>query len=189
VSRAGTRRSIAPSSFESPIVSPITTRPVSISRRLGLILPSNMPNSAKYKGSHRHKGSRTSASSQSGRTGSSRSSTASRHSTARSSSVASVRPPRHRQQSQRAPFVQASSRIIPADAQQSGDLAPETEDVNDDTLSEVIMALDMTPRGTVGCCYYIAREERLYFMEDIQIGDVDIVDTCGSPYRERRARY
>lgn len=40
------------------------------------------------------------------------------------------------------------------------------------------MAVDMTPRGTVGCCYYVARNERLYFMEDIQIGDVDIVDTC-----------
>ncbi|KAF2632157.1 hypothetical protein BU25DRAFT_487709 [Macroventuria anomochaeta] len=39
------------------------------------------------------------------------------------------------------------------------------------------MAVDMTPRGTVGCCYYVAREEKLYFMEDIQIGDDDIVDT------------
>ncbi|KAF3043231.1 MutS protein msh5 [Didymella heteroderae] len=39
------------------------------------------------------------------------------------------------------------------------------------------MAVDMTPHGTVGCCYYVAREERLYFMEDLQIGDVDMVDT------------
>lgn len=39
------------------------------------------------------------------------------------------------------------------------------------------MAVDMTPRGTVGCCYYVAREEKLYFMEDVQIGDADIVDT------------
>ena len=143
-----------------------------------------MPNNTKYKGPYRYKGSRTSASSRSGRTGSSRSSTVPRQSTARSSSVASVRPPRHRQQSQRAPFVQTSSRVARSDAQHSGDLAPETEDANDDTLSEVIMAVDMTPRGTVGCCYYVAREERLYFMEDIQTGDVDIVDTCGSPSRE-----
>lgn len=140
--------------------------------------PFNMPNNARYKGPYRHKGSRTSAPPRSGRTGSSLSSTVSRRSTARSSSVASARPPRHRQQSQQAPFAYISSRIAASDAQKSGDLASEDGDTNDDTLSEVIMAVDMTPRGTVGCCYYVAREERLYFMEDIQIGDVDIVDTC-----------
>ncbi|KAF3049875.1 MutS protein msh5 [Didymella keratinophila] len=129
-------------------------------RRLGLISPFKMPNNTKYKGPYCHKGSRTSASSRT-----------------RSSSVASVRPPRHRQQTHHAPFVQTPSRVAPSDAQQSGDFTLETEDANDDTLSEVIMAVDMTPRGTVGCCYYVAREERLYFMEDIQIGDVDIVDT------------
>ncbi|KAI4708272.1 hypothetical protein J4E89_006894 [Alternaria sp. Ai002NY15] len=39
------------------------------------------------------------------------------------------------------------------------------------------MAVDMTPRGTVGCCYYVARDEKLYFMEDIQCGDVDVIDS------------
>lgn len=76
--------------------------------------------------------------------------------------------------------MQSSSRITPSDALQSGDIAAEHDDAHDDTLTEVVMAVDMTPRGTVGCCYYVAREERLYFMEDIQVGDVDIVDTCGS---------
>jgi DNA mismatch repair protein MSH5 len=47
----------------------------------------------------------------------------------------------------------------------------------DDTLNEVVMAVDMTPRGTVGCCYYVARDEKLFFMEDIQFGHVDVVDT------------
>jgi DNA mismatch repair protein MSH5 len=46
----------------------------------------------------------------------------------------------------------------------------------DDTLNEVVMAVDMTPRGTVGCCYYVARDEKLFFMEDIQFGDADVVD-------------
>jgi len=50
---------------------------------------------------------------------------------------------------------------------------------NDETLIEVIMAVDMTPRGTVGCCYYVARDEKLYFMEDIQCGDVDVIDSRG----------
>ncbi|UPX10844.1 uncharacterized protein EKO05_0001482 [Ascochyta rabiei] len=39
------------------------------------------------------------------------------------------------------------------------------------------MAVDLTPRGTVGCCYYVARDEKLCFMEDMQIGGADIVDT------------
>jgi DNA mismatch repair protein MSH5 len=38
------------------------------------------------------------------------------------------------------------------------------------------MAVDMTPRGAVGCCYYVARDEKLYFMEDVQLGDVNVVD-------------
>lgn len=73
--------------------------------------------------------------------------------------------------------MQSGSRIAPLDTQQ-GDLSAAHDDVNDDTLSEVIMVVDVTPRGTVGCCYYVAREEKLYFMEDIQIGNVDIVDNC-----------
>lgn len=72
--------------------------------------------------------------------------------------------------------MQSSSRLTPSDAEQ-GDLTAEHDDIKDDTLGEVIMAVDMTPRGTVGCCYYVAREEKLYFMEDIQIGDANIVDT------------
>lgn len=72
--------------------------------------------------------------------------------------------------------MQISSQSTHSNPQQ-GDLHAEHDDINDDTLSEVIMAVDMTLRGTVGCCYYVAREEKLYFMEDIQIGDVDIVDT------------
>lgn len=45
-------------------------------------------------------------------------------------------------------------------------------------LNEIVMAVDLNTRGTVGCCYYIASEERLYFMEDIQYGHVDVVDSC-----------
>ena len=42
------------------------------------------------------------------------------------------------------------------------------------------MAVDLKERGTVGCCYYVAREEKLYFMEDVQLGGVDVVDACRS---------
>jgi DNA mismatch repair protein MSH5 len=46
----------------------------------------------------------------------------------------------------------------------------------DDTINEVVMSVDLTTRGTVGCCYYIARDEKMFFMEDIQFGDVDVIE-------------
>jgi DNA mismatch repair protein MSH5 len=49
---------------------------------------------------------------------------------------------------------------------------------DEDTLSEVIMAVNMLPNGTVGCAYYVARVEKLYFMEDVRMGGPDAVDAC-----------
>jgi len=49
-------------------------------------------------------------------------------------------------------------------------------DKQDDTLNEIVMAVDLSPGGAVGCCYYVAREEKMFFMEDIQMADVDVVD-------------
>ena len=43
------------------------------------------------------------------------------------------------------------------------------------------MAVDIRERGTVGCCYYVAREEKLYFMEDVKLGGVDVIDGCTFP--------
>jgi DNA mismatch repair protein MSH5 len=39
------------------------------------------------------------------------------------------------------------------------------------------MAVDLRERGTVGCAYYVAREEKMYFMEDVRFGGVDVVET------------
>jgi DNA mismatch repair protein MSH5 len=47
-------------------------------------------------------------------------------------------------------------------------------------LSEVIMAVNLTDRGAIGCAYYVAQTETLYFMEDVQMGDADMVDSCKS---------
>ncbi|KAL8859369.1 MAG: hypothetical protein Q9178_004047 [Gyalolechia marmorata] len=47
----------------------------------------------------------------------------------------------------------------------------------DDALNEVIMAVDLRDRGTVGCAYYIAREEKLYMMQDVSSGGIDIIET------------
>ena len=51
----------------------------------------------------------------------------------------------------------------------------EREDL--DRLNEIIMAAEMKERGSVGCAYYIAREEKLYLMEDIKYAGLEIVDT------------
>lgn len=44
-----------------------------------------------------------------------------------------------------------------------------------EALNEVIMAVDLTDRGAIGCAYYVARTETLY-MEDVQMGDAEMVD-------------
>lgn len=47
-----------------------------------------------------------------------------------------------------------------------------------DSLDEVIMAVDLRDKGTVGCCYYVAREEKLYLMEDVKYGGIEVIGAC-----------
>ena len=68
---------------------------------------------------------------------------------------------------------------------------PLVDDFDDDqeTLQEIVMAINVTDRNTIGCAYYTAREEKLLLMEDVQSGSPDIVDTCKSPrvtFRDKR---
>lgn len=59
------------------------------------------------------------------------------------------------------------------------DAAVFDNDIEDaDHLNEVIMAIDLRERGTVGCCYYVAMEEKLYLMEDVKHGGLEIVQAC-----------
>jgi DNA mismatch repair protein MSH5 len=46
-----------------------------------------------------------------------------------------------------------------------------------DLVNEIIMAIDIKKGGTLGCAYYVAREETLFLMQDIASGDLEIVDT------------
>ena len=52
-------------------------------------------------------------------------------------------------------------------------------EAEDDSLNEVVMALDQRSRDTIGCCYYSAREDILYLMNDTKYGDLDIIDSRG----------
>lgn len=45
-----------------------------------------------------------------------------------------------------------------------------------DAVNETIMAVDMQRRGCIGCAYYVAREQKLYLMEDIKLANLDIID-------------
>ncbi|KAF2088890.1 hypothetical protein K490DRAFT_64102 [Saccharata proteae CBS 121410] len=51
------------------------------------------------------------------------------------------------------------------------------EDADLDALNEVVMAIDLRDRGTVGCAYYVAREEKLHFMEDSRLGGLEMIDS------------
>lgn len=55
---------------------------------------------------------------------------------------------------------------------------------DESTLSEVIMAVNVSEKGTVGCAYYVARNETLYFMEEVSVRGAEIVDSrqCISIY-------
>lgn len=48
----------------------------------------------------------------------------------------------------------------------------------DDDLDQVVMAIDMKECGTVGCCYYVAQEEKLYILGDIRSSGTEAVETC-----------
>ena len=55
--------------------------------------------------------------------------------------------------------------------------------VEDDfeSMSEVIMSIDVKERCT-GCCYYTARDETMYFMEDMKLGSLDMVENCKAQF-------
>lgn len=134
-----------------------------------------MPRQPAFKVAFRPKNSRSSASSSSNRRGKTRRATAStstsRRSSVHSASTTHAGLSRPRVQIYRGPFLDDTSTETPSEVNQQAD-------ENDDLLNEVIMAVDLTSRGTVGCCYYVAREEKLYFMEDMQFGNADVVDSC-----------
>ncbi|KAJ9303252.1 hypothetical protein DTO271G3_626 [Paecilomyces variotii] len=47
----------------------------------------------------------------------------------------------------------------------------------DEDLDRVVMAVDIRDKGTVGCCYYVAREEKIYLFSDAHVADMTIIET------------
>ena len=52
---------------------------------------------------------------------------------------------------------------------------------NCESMSEVIMSIDVKER-CIGCCYYTARDETMYFMEDMKLGGLDMVEKCKAKF-------
>jgi DNA mismatch repair protein MSH5 len=52
------------------------------------------------------------------------------------------------------------------------------EQSEDEEVDQIIMAIDMKEKQTIGCCYYVAQEEKLYLLEDVQSGGLEIIEKC-----------
>ncbi|TIA61527.1 hypothetical protein D6C77_03421 [Aureobasidium pullulans] len=90
------------------------------------------------------------------------------------SRLATPNPSNNSRQTSSAPSVpcrQPSASVAPSQSRDDFD-----DDVSDEALDEIVMAVDMKPRGIVGCAYYVAAEEKLYFMEDVELGGPEVVE-------------
>lgn len=47
-----------------------------------------------------------------------------------------------------------------------------------DCSNEVIMAVDMRNGNTIGCCYYVGSEEKMYLLNDVKLGDIETIRNC-----------
>lgn len=74
----------------------------------------------------------------------------------------------------------------PSATPRSASPAPPAPDIHgrsdsvEELLDHVIVAVDAKEMGNVGCAYYIAREERLFCMEDVSKGGVESIERCQS---------
>jgi DNA mismatch repair protein MSH5 len=57
-------------------------------------------------------------------------------------------------------------------------VTPARTDAPEELLDHVIVAIDVKEKGSVGCAYYIAREERLLCMEDVPRGGIESIERC-----------
>lgn len=101
-----------------------------------------------------------------------------------SKKIASVHHSTHRpNQTDRSAYTRTPRfRAVTASTPEYGLSPEEVADIDDrenaDSMNEIIMAIDVTGQGNVGCSYYIAREERLLLLSDVPSGGLEVVDVC-----------
>ncbi|KAI5309465.1 MutS protein msh5 [Ascosphaera atra] len=75
------------------------------------------------------------------------------------------------------PGVQFQGQLLP-EASSVG--RPANQEVQDDSTfdneAQIVMAIDIKSKDTVGCCYYVSDEQTLYLLEDITSGGNDMVE-------------
>jgi hypothetical protein len=98
---------------------------------------------------------------------------------ARESTAGTARPKRSRRRdstasgpSQRRRRTTTSSVILGTDDIETR--APNSRGADED---EIVMAINVRNRNTVGCTYYVARNETMYLMEDCKLGNVHMIDS------------
>ncbi len=109
-----------------------------------------------------------------------------KHSSQRPTKRVSLRPPTVQLGSEGLSSQQhyvATHPRVQAISSSEGEIRSEDESVIEeredaDSLNEVIMCVDMRDRGTVGCCYYVARDQKLYIMADVTYVGVEVIETC-----------
>ncbi|EPS25691.1 hypothetical protein PDE_00625 [Penicillium oxalicum 114-2] len=57
-------------------------------------------------------------------------------------------------------------------------MSRDRDDLVDEELGHVIVAVDIKDQGTVGCAYYVAENETLFLLGDGRFGGMDAIDTC-----------
>ncbi|KLJ07360.1 DNA mismatch repair protein MSH5 [Blastomyces silverae] len=62
-------------------------------------------------------------------------------------------------------------------SQRQGNVGQHERDDENAELCQVVMAMDMKERGSVGCCYYVAAEQKLCLLEDITSGGLEAIET------------
>ncbi|EDN03922.1 hypothetical protein HCAG_01787 [Histoplasma mississippiense (nom. inval.)] len=70
----------------------------------------------------------------------------------------------------------SNSGILDRLSQIQGNRGQQDQDDENEELCHVVMAIDMKEAATVGCCYYIADEQKLYLLEDITSGGLEAIE-------------
>ncbi|QSS49524.1 mismatch repair protein [Histoplasma capsulatum var. duboisii H88] len=70
----------------------------------------------------------------------------------------------------------SNSEILDRLSQIQGNRGQQDQDDENEELCHVVMAIDMKETATVGCCYYIADEQKLYLLEDITSGGLEAIE-------------